>query len=409
MASPTPSHYSILVDEEVVTAIPVPPRREYFILAITTPNIPGMELLPPVTTIPPPARSSELDQRTRDALERSAPTSPFTSFNNLQLAQNEPIEVQLVMAQGAARSAIRALTASETRRRGHVDEVIALTSQLAEARGECHCAAEHPPPEAAPSIVPGGDDTTRDTYSDEGSEVSLPEGWEGNRGQAPNFFIHFQDGQKVMAPYIKRLEGTSQILGTLGGSSDPYFSHELVAAPYGELTEFPEILPAWLVHLLGTDSAAFPTVLREAARLDDWGLVADLERYHALDARVRAISRQCEQLHAEESDILQQVRLCHYRLSRANAGTRLGGCEALDHDFQQGYPDGRPIEAFSHPRHKAQGRAFPKYEGDDIGLAQPGLPGGAFGASLQGPRREVVRGPASRCTSATGITCVSTV
>ena len=115
-----------------------------------------------------------------------------------------------------------------------------------------------------------------------------------------------------------------------------------------------------MVHLLGTDSAAFPTVLREAARLDDWGLVADLERYHTLDARVRAISRQCERLHTEESDLLQQVRLCHYRLSRANAGTRLGGCEALDHTFQQGYPDGRLVEAFSRPRRKAQGRAFPK-------------------------------------------------
>ena len=114
MASPTPSHYSILVDEEIVTAIPVPPRREYFTPAITSPDVPGMELPPPVTAIPPPARSSELDQRTRDALERSSPTSPFTAFNNLQLAQNEPIKVQLVMAQGATRSAIRALTASET-------------------------------------------------------------------------------------------------------------------------------------------------------------------------------------------------------------------------------------------------------------------------------------------------------
>ena len=360
MASPTPSHYSILIDEEIVTAIPVPPRCEYLTPAIVSPDIPGMELPPPVTAIPPPTRSSELDQRTRDALERSSPTSPFSAFNNLQLAQNEPLEVQLAMAQGAARSAIRALTASETRRRGHADEVISLTSQLAEARNECHCTTEHPPPEAPSTIVPGGDDTAGDTFSDDGSEVSLPEGWEENRGQAPNFFIHFQDGQKVMAPYIKRLEGTSQILGTLGGPSNPYFSHELVTAPHGELTEFPKILPAWLVHLLGTDSAAFPTVLREATRLDDWGLVADLERYHALDARVRSISRQCKRLHAEESDLLQQVRLCHYRLSRANAGTRLGGCEALDHDFQQGYPDGRPVEAFSRPRRKAQGRAFPK-------------------------------------------------
>ena len=44
----------------------------------------------------------------------------------------------------------------------------------------------------------------------------------------------------------------------------------------------------------------------------------------------------------------------------------------------------------------------------DIGLAQPGLPGGAFGASLQGPGKEVVEGPASRRTRLAGITCVST-
>ena len=102
MDSPTPSHYTILIDEEVTTAIPVPPRREYFTPAISTSDVPGMELPPPVTAIPPPARSSELDQRTRDALERSSPTSPFTAFNNLQLTQNEPVEVQLLMAQGAA-------------------------------------------------------------------------------------------------------------------------------------------------------------------------------------------------------------------------------------------------------------------------------------------------------------------
>ena len=44
---------------------------------------------------------------------------------------------------------------------------------------------------------------------------------------------------------------------------------------------------------------------------------------------------------------------------------------------------------------------------NDIGLAQPGLPGGAFGASLQGPGKEVVEGPASHRTSSLGIMCVS--
>ena len=38
----------------------------------------------------------------------------------------------------------------------------------------------------------------------------------------------------------------------------------------------------------------------------------------------------------------------------------------------------------------------------DIGLAQPGLPGGAFGASLQGPGEEVVIGPAVGITSLRG-------
>ena len=43
----------------------------------------------------------------------------------------------------------------------------------------------------------------------------------------------------------------------------------------------------------------------------------------------------------------------------------------------------------------------------DIGLAQPGLPGGAFGASLQGPGKEVRGGPASRRSGSSAITCVS--
>ena len=221
MASPTPSHVSILVDDEIITAIPIPPRPEYIPPATAIADVPGMELPPPVVAIPSPARTSKLDQRTRDALERSSPTSPFSAFNNLQLARNEPVEVQLLMAQSAARSAVRALTVSETRHRGHAEEVISLTSQLAEARNECHCAPGDSSSTPPPTIIPGGNDTTRDTFSDDGSEVSLPEGWEENRGQAPNFFIHFQDGQKVMAPFIKRLEGTSQILGTLGGPSDP--------------------------------------------------------------------------------------------------------------------------------------------------------------------------------------------
>ena len=113
MASPTPSHYSIIVDEEITSTIPILPCWEYFTPAIASPDIPGMELPPPVTPIPASTRSSKLDQHTRDALERSSPTSPFSAFNNLQLTRDEPIEVQLVMAQGAARSAVRALTASE--------------------------------------------------------------------------------------------------------------------------------------------------------------------------------------------------------------------------------------------------------------------------------------------------------
>ena len=89
-----------------------------------------------------------------------------------------------------------------------------------------------------------------------------------------------------MAPFIKRLDSTSRILGTLGGPSNPYFTHELVTTPDGSVTDFPEVLPVWLVHLLMSDSAAFPTLPREAAWLNDWGLVADMKQYHAMDTRV---------------------------------------------------------------------------------------------------------------------------
>ena len=109
------------------------------------------------------------------------------------------------------------------------------------------------------------------------------------------------------------------------------------------------------------DSQAFPVLLQEAERLDDWGFVAELERYHECEVQASCLSNEIASLQAEKNYILQKIRLSHYRLARADTSLRLACCEGLDPDFQQDYPDSRGAPRRIHtPRKEVQrpGSAF---------------------------------------------------
>ena len=110
-----------------------------------------------------------------------------------------------------------------------------------------------------------------------------PEGFQANDGRLPDFVVRTIDGQSIQAPFVKYLEGTQYAAGTLGGDDEKLFLHPLFANPIVSIETYPDVLPNWLVQLLGSKSPAFATLVVEAHLLDDWGLSADIERYHDLD------------------------------------------------------------------------------------------------------------------------------
>ena len=201
----------------------------------------------------------------------------------------------------------------------------------------------------------------RSRIAPEEGEITPANGWEVNDDQLPGFLIPGPHGDKVVAPYVKRAPDGTHALGSLGGPADPIHAYELYASPTDHRQAMPDTLPPWLVNILTADSQAFPVLLQEAERLDDWGFVAELERYHECEVQASCLSNEIASLQAEENYILQKIRLSHYRLARADAGLRLACCEGLDPNFQQDYPEGRPGGFIRRgKKFKGQGRPFVK-------------------------------------------------
>ena len=134
--------------------------------------------------------------------------------------------------------------------------------------------------------------------------------------------------------------------------------HPLFANPIVSIETYPDVLPNWLIQLLGSKSPAFATLVVEAHLLDNWGLSADIERYHDLDEAAIELGDEIARLQLQQADTLNSLRLCHARLARAEAGRRLAGLEALAHGHQDGDPE--PLTRPIYSRRQAQRRAFVK-------------------------------------------------
>ena len=105
---------------------------------------------------------------------------------------------------------------------------------------------------------------------------------------------------------------------------------------------------------MGANSPAFQTLVLEAERIDDWGLSGDIQYYHDTDVRLEEVQSLLQELQAEADTLGMQRRAAHYRLTRADAGTRLAAVEAISPFFQEGSSEGRA------GRGKTRGRVFGK-------------------------------------------------
>lgn len=167
------------------------------------------------------------------------------------------------------------------------------------------------------------------------NERECPEGFIENTGRVPNFWIH-SDSVKLLARYVRRIPGTGLAQGTLGGPDNPIHEHELQALPSIHGSATPNIIPDWFIQSISANVTPFPHVMEEVAKYDDWGLEAEVERYHRTDTELVELQHTLHEVQAAIDTRVVQKHACHYRLARADIGDRLASLQALSVTFQEG-------------------------------------------------------------------------
>jgi hypothetical protein len=181
-----------------------------------------------------------------------------------------------------------------------------------------------------------------------------PPDFTDNVGLVPDFWIR-EDGMRLLARYVCRIPGTNLAQGTLGGPGSRIHTHELQALPSIVSETPPDVLPLWFVQSMAANQPAFLTLVQEAENLDDWGLITDVQLYHDTDVKLEEVQSTIRELQAEADTLGMQRRAAHYRLARADAGTRLAAVEAISPFFQEGSSEGSMGR-----RGKTRGRVFGK-------------------------------------------------
>jgi hypothetical protein len=336
----------------------------------TSPVFPASSL--PQTPIPIPPRLELPNLRIEDGELPTGTMSPRTAYNILMgAARDSPIEYRFLLAQQAADGALRKLGTADRTRDDYLRQIADLAAAN-EAEVQRHAKVEADLRDSFTDLA-ATSDAAAAQHAEEMDEASrnladsdrarncvpdCPDGFEENHGRVSDFIVHYDNGQSAQVPFIRRIPGTSRVAGTFRDPEEPIYVHELYAQAQISPDTISDSLPHWFVPLLERKDSVFATVALEATKLDDWGLIADIERYHDLAARVQRYSDQLHRLQAKETEALHDARSCLFRLARADAGGRLAYLEGLDMGHQQGYPKGRPTPFSSRRRGKGQSQPF---------------------------------------------------
>ena len=162
-------------------------------------------------------------------------------------------------------------------------------------------------------------------------DAECPEGFEENHGRLPDFVIPDADNIMRQARYIKLGNGPVPFaLGTLGQEGDPVFQYDLYAAPSYIRDSPTEPLPMWLIDAIGGKSSSYHQAMDLARSTDDWGLAAEVARYHEADTRTLNIAAEIHALDCELQLVKAETRQSRSRLEGARAQHRLRALQALD-------------------------------------------------------------------------------
>ena len=162
-------------------------------------------------------------------------------------------------------------------------------------------------------------------------DAECPEGFKENHGRLPDFTIPDADSIMRQARYIKL--GNDAIpfaLGTLGQEGDPVFRYDLYAAPSYIRDSPTEPLPMWLINTISGKSSSYHQAMDLACSTDDWGLAAEIARYHEADSRILNIAAEIHTLDCELQLVKASAHQSRSHLEGARAQHRLRALQALD-------------------------------------------------------------------------------
>ena len=297
-SSPTP----ITIDEPIYSSISQMLERNE--PASPPPELTATPSSPPALLIPPRYRDPFLD----NLFDPELPISPISSYTQLEhLGDCLTAEPRAILAQKVAQATLQKahkIQGELDQRQAALDtvmakealthrmwreEVASLQQQLADIQ------ASNNPPTLAGLV----------------QLRECPKGFQANNGHLPDFIICTPDGRSIQAPFIKYCDGTQYTAGMLGGDAEKLFLHPLFTNPIVSIETYPDVLPNWLIQLLGSKSPTFATLVVEASLLDDWGLSADIERYHDLDEAAVELGDEIARLQLQQADALNSLQLCH--------------------------------------------------------------------------------------------------
>jgi hypothetical protein len=157
-----------------------------------------------------------------------------------------------------------------------------------------------------------------------------PDGFIENRGRLPHFRIPIANGYPDMqACFIRQCPGNPSCAeGTMGGLGDLTYIMEVTAQGRYNPEEEPIPLSEWFTNLLLPGARNFPHVIKEARKIDDWGLTADLARHRAYTDQIAAHDAALHSLESARLAAVDKLAATTARLALAKADQRLATLRA---------------------------------------------------------------------------------
>jgi len=154
-----------------------------------------------------------------------------------------------------------------------------------------------------------------------------PDGYMHNDGLVPDFDI-LQDGNSVRVRFVRHHPGNPTRIQGLTGAEKPGegpYSKPVYAQPICGLV--PTTLPSWYHHMLIGRTSHFEKLWNATVATNNYGLIADLSRYHQDHDTLRQLIQEQDMLSSELELVWERLGLTRGHLEATNAANIVGQLE----------------------------------------------------------------------------------